>query len=320
MGGDDDDEPAAAPYLMIAVSRRAGIFTVDPNGSGEHVVARGKPVGWLLDSRHLLANQAEALVNIDVRDGTVDVIERRKGGTWSISPDGKSIAYDVFRDPPGPRECWFDIYSARVNGDSKRRLTTGGRSSNPVWGPDWIAFAYRPQGTGCFAPRVWKMRPDGSEKQPIMQQLPRRFSSSYYGVRPFSWVRDRALLLATIPTEWGNELALVNSSNGSTRKPNLDPRPHNTTPMYWHHPPSTAFTSLGQHAARNGPARSRSTRWPTIGPKTSSRERRRGQTGIAEGSSGGSGTIDLQLRERGPNGRFGPGHREEPGPLCIRGR
>jgi hypothetical protein len=51
------------------------------------------------------------------------------------------------------------------------------------------------------------MRPDGSEKQPIMQQLPRRFSSSYYGVRPFSWVRDRALLLATIPTEWGNELA-----------------------------------------------------------------------------------------------------------------
>jgi hypothetical protein len=184
----------------------------------------------------LLVTQGEAFVNIDVEDGSVDVIERRKVGTWSISPDAKSIAYDVFRDPPGPRECWFDIYSARVNGDSKRRLTTGGRSSNPVWGPDWIAFAYRPQGTGCFAPRVWKMRPDGSEKQPIMQQLPRRFSSSYYGVRPFSWVRDRALLLATIPTEWGNELALVNSSNGSTRKPDLDPRPHNTTPMYWDHP------------------------------------------------------------------------------------
>jgi Tol biopolymer transport system component len=170
----------------IAVSRRAGVFTVNPDGGGEDFIARGRPAEWLPDSRHLLATQGDALVNIDVGDGSVAVIDRRKGGTWRISPDGKSIAYDIYRDPPGPRECWFDIYTARVNGDSKRRLTTGGRSSNPVWGDDWIAFAYRPPGTGCFAPRIWKMRPDGSEKQPIMKELPRRLSSSgYYGVEPF---------------------------------------------------------------------------------------------------------------------------------------
>jgi hypothetical protein len=220
----------------IAVSRRVGIFTVNPDGGDEHFVARGRPAAWLPDSRHLLATQGGAFVNVDVEDGTVAVIERRKGGTWSISPDGKSIAYEIFRDPPGPRECWFDIYTARVNGDSKRRLTTGGRSSDPVWGDDWIAFAYRPPGTGCFAPRIWKMRPDGSEKRPIMEHLPRRFSSSgYYGVRPFSWVRGRPLLLATVPTEWGNELALVDSRDGSARKPDLDPRSGYTSPMYADH-------------------------------------------------------------------------------------
>ncbi|HET8873378.1 MAG TPA: hypothetical protein VFM83_06790 [Gaiellaceae bacterium] len=221
----------------IAVWRRgSGILTVDPGGGDERFVAHGRPAAWLPDSRHLLASQGEALVNVDVDRGTVAVIERRKSVTWSISPDGKSIAYDIYRDPPGPSECWFDIYTTRVNGDSKRRLTRDGRSSNPVWGDDWIAFAYRPPGTGCFAPRVWKMRPDGSQKQPIMTQLPRRFSSSgYYGVRPFSWVRDRPLLLATVPTEWGNELALVNSRNGSTRKPDLDPRPRYTSPMYADH-------------------------------------------------------------------------------------
>jgi hypothetical protein len=80
------------------------------------------------------------------------------------------------------------------------------------------------------------MRPDGSEKQPIMEQLPPRFSSNgYYGVRPFSWVRGRALLLATVPTEWGSELALVDPRNGSTRKPDLDPRPRYTSPMYVDH-------------------------------------------------------------------------------------
>jgi hypothetical protein len=163
----------------------------------------------------------------------VNVIERREVGTWSISPDGKSLAYDVIRDPAPSRECWFDIYTARVNGDSRRRLTKGGRSSNPVWGTEWIAYAYRPPGAGCFTPRIWKMRPDGFQAQPIMRRLPRRFSTGgYYGARPFRWVRGRSALLATVPTEWGAELALVDAREGFLRKPDLDPRPRYTSPMY----------------------------------------------------------------------------------------
>lgn len=304
----------------IAVSRRAGIFTVDPGGGGEHFVAKGRPGAWLPDSRHLLAVQGKALVSVDVGDGSTDVIERREGGTFSISPDGKSIAYDIFRDPPGNRECWFEIYTARVNGDSKRRLTTGGRSSNPVWGDDGIAFAYRPPGTGCFAPgsgrcgrtarrssRSWSNCLDGSRPTAttasgrsagcvVDRSSSRRFRRNGETSLP-SWIRATARRESRI----------------SIRARATPPRCTRTTR------PPTAFTSWEQHAARNGPARFRSTRWPMVERRTSSREECRGQTGIAERSSGQGGTIVVQLRERSANGRFGPGNREEPGPFCIRG-
>jgi hypothetical protein len=118
----------------IAVSRRSGIFTIRPDGSGGRSVAGGRPAAWLPDSRHLLAIQRKALVNIDLGDRSVDVIERGEVGSWSVSPDGQDVAYDVYRRRPPSGECWFDIHVARLDGSSNRALTQGGRSSDPVWG------------------------------------------------------------------------------------------------------------------------------------------------------------------------------------------
>jgi WD40-like Beta Propeller Repeat len=220
----------------IAISRRTGIFTVDPDGRGERFIARGRPAAWLPDSRHLLAVQRQALVNIDLSDGSVDIIERREVGTWSISPDGKTLAYDVYLARPPSGECGFDIYSAQVDGSSKRRLTTGGRSSHPIWGAGSIAFAYRPTSTGCFKPRIWQMGIEGGQRAPVMRTLPNRFATlGRYGVRPFAWVSSSPLLLATIPTEWGAELTLVNRRSGRARVADLDPRPRREQPMYVDH-------------------------------------------------------------------------------------
>ncbi len=156
----------------IAISRRGGIYTVDPNGRGERFIAWAKPAGWLPDSRHLLAFQRRAFVNIDLDDRSVDVIEGREVTTWSISPDGTTLAYDVYRARPPSGECGFDIYRAQIDGSSKRRLTTGGRSSHPVWGTDSIVFAYRPVGTGCFKPRIWQMGPKEGSGRRVMRTLP----------------------------------------------------------------------------------------------------------------------------------------------------
>jgi hypothetical protein len=238
----------------IAISRRAGIYTVDPNGRGERFIARGRPAAWLQDSRHLLALQRRALVNIDLDDRSVDVIERREVTTWSISPDGKMLAYDVYGARPPSGECGFDIYSAQFDGSSKHRLTTGGRSSHPVWGPDSIAFAYRPTGTGCFRPRIWQMGPEGGQRAPVMRTLPNRFAIlGRYGVRPLAWVSDSALLLATIPAEWGAELALVNARSGRARVADLDPRPGRERPMYVDHPSRDGRYVVGAACGAEGP-------------------------------------------------------------------
>ena len=220
----------------IAISRRGGIYTVDLNGRGERFIAWAKPAGWLPDSRHLLAFQRRAFVNIDLDDRSVDVIEGREVTTWSVAPDGATLAYDVYRARPPSGECGFDIYRAQIDGSSKRRLTTGGRSSHPVWATESIVFAYRPVGTGCFKPRIWQMGTEGGQRAPVMRTLPNRFAIlGRYGVRPFAWVSGSSLLLATIPTEWGAELALVNAHSGRARVPDLDPRPRREQRMYADH-------------------------------------------------------------------------------------
>ncbi len=217
----------------IAVSRRSAIHTLGPDARGERLVARGKPALWLSDSRHLLAIQGKALVNIDVEDDSVAVIARNDPVTWSISPDGKAVAYELYERTSGPCEGRSDIYVADADGGSRKRLTKDGRSSRPVWGKEWIAFAHRPAGADCFVPRIWKMRPDGRSATPIMRTLPKRFANSgFYGVRPHAWVAGRPLIVATSPTEWGLVLAIVNTQNGSVRMPDLDPRPRTVTQMY----------------------------------------------------------------------------------------
>jgi WD40-like Beta Propeller Repeat len=238
----------------IAISRQGGIYTVDPNGRGERFIAWAKPAGWLPDSRHLLAFQRRAFVNIDLDDRSVDVIEGREVTTWSISPDGATLAYDVYLARPPSGECGFDIYGAQVDGSSKRRLTTGGRSSHPVWGTDSIVFAYRPVGTVCFKPRIWQMGTEGGQRAPVMRTLPNRFvDHGRYGVRPFAWVPDSPLLLATIPTEIGAELALVNRHSGRARVADLDPRSRREKPMYADHPSRDGRHVVGAACAYEGP-------------------------------------------------------------------
>ncbi len=90
------------------------------------------------------------------------------------SPDGQSVAFYTLVQPEG------NLYVIRSDGTGLRQLTGDGAQDRiPRWSPDgkWIA---------CFSNRrsgkyqVWKIRPDGSELQPVTEG----------GVTYFTWSAD----------------------------------------------------------------------------------------------------------------------------------
>ena len=87
-----------------------------------------------------------------------------------------------------------------------------------------------------------------------MRTLPNRLATlGRYGVRPFAWVSGSPLLLATIPTEWGAELALVNRRSGRARVADLDLRPRRERPMYVDHPSRDGRYVVGAACGAEGP-------------------------------------------------------------------
>jgi hypothetical protein len=62
------------------------------------------------------------------------------------------------------------------------------------------------------------MGENGDELRPILPQAPRRFAwNGYYGLQPHGWVTGGSLLVAGVRTEWGDELALVDTQTTGIR-------------------------------------------------------------------------------------------------------
>lgn len=227
---------------LIAITRPSGVRLLRPAGTEEGDVGRGRAAGWFADSRRLLLFRGEALVSVDTDGGDENVLvpDTALLRGWSVSPDGDRLAYGLARKQARSGECgeYSDVYVVDSDGGSRRRLIHDGRSSDPVWVADRIAFAREPVKPPCALPRsgIWTMRDDGSEVAPLVREAPRRFAwNGYYGLRPHGVVRGRPLLLAGVRTEWGDELALVDRRNGRIRRPDLDPHPVYRRNMYVDH-------------------------------------------------------------------------------------
>lgn len=223
----------------IALSRASGVYTTTPEGADEAFVSRGRAADWFPDSRHLLIFRRDGLVSMDLEDQNATVLVRKSAllRGWSISPDGDRLAYAVAtREAPwGICREELDIFLIDRDGGSRRRLTRGGRSSDPVWGEERILFARHPVDRKCITPKagIWTMPSAGGDARPIVRRAPRRFAwNGYYGLRPYTFVRGRPLIVAGILTEWGDELALVDSRTGRVRRPDLDRSPRYAAPMY----------------------------------------------------------------------------------------
>jgi hypothetical protein len=192
------------------------LFLVATSGGKPRLLARATTYpSWSPRSDRILALRRNALVSLDL-DGNLRVLEQSPSTAgWSFSPDGKWVVYAKARQHT---KCGSDLFIVRASGGQERRLTRG-RDIFQVWGRHWIAFSRYPK-TCAYARRIWRIRPDGSGRQPVTGRPPSGsyVQGAYYGFDPIEWTPNERVLLAGLATEWGAEAIRVDAATGVFRR------------------------------------------------------------------------------------------------------
>jgi hypothetical protein len=169
----------------------------------DNAQAIASAVAWSPDSRYLAVSlsstrasgKGSALAVIDTSNGTVNTLVHGSVCGASFAPKRPDrIAYAA---STGNRQCFtskVNVFTANADGTSKKQITTDGRSSNPVWGPNSIVFDHVTQRKND-APiyQLVTMRPDGSHRVQITHmKIPKLVS----GLIPMQFSADGKHLLA----------------------------------------------------------------------------------------------------------------------------
>jgi Tol biopolymer transport system component len=192
------------------------LFLIATSGGKPRLLARSTSYpSWSPRSDRIVALRRNTLVSLDLA-GNLRVLEQNPATAgWSFSPDGNWLVYAKARQHT---KCDSDLFIVRASGGHERRLTHG-PDIFPVWGRHWIAFSRYPK-TCAYARRIWRIRTDGSEPQPVTGTPPSGSygQGAYYGFDPIAWTPDERVLLAGLATEWGAEAIRVNIATGAFRK------------------------------------------------------------------------------------------------------
>jgi Tol biopolymer transport system component len=192
------------------------LFLISTSGGKPRLLARlTSSPSWSPRSDRIVALRNDTLVSLDL-GGHLRVLEPDPAvAGWSFSPDGSRLVYAKARQHT---KCGSDLFVVRASGGKERRLTHG-RDILPVWGRNWIAFSRYPKSC-AYARRIWRIRTDGSELQPVTGTPPSgsHLQGAYYGFDPIEWTPDERTLLAGLATEWGAEAIRLDVATGAFRK------------------------------------------------------------------------------------------------------
>lgn len=170
---------------------------------------------WSPDSRRLAYEAGLQLVVFEVGGAkvTIDRAPKRFGSFlgFGFSPDGRDL---VWVKPVRTMGTVYagDLYRAPVRGGKILRLTRDGRNTDPVWGPDAIAFARFEPGTAATPFRrpsqLWTIGSDGTGEHRL---------SSARKLKPVAWSTDGRRLLACFVAEFSCAPAAVDPRAGTVR-------------------------------------------------------------------------------------------------------
>jgi hypothetical protein len=216
----------------VAVARRGhGIFLVSSDGKRLRRLTerRLRPQAWSPDGQMLIAtveteHAVAELVEID-RSGRVRTIAGGSLYGFDFSPSGHELVYSRAPESTFEGICGdqFDLYVAKLDGGSAKRLTHDGLSAFPVWGKSGIALSHFPASSSlqdCAAPGIWMVDSDGSHLRPIIARAPDSITlSGFYGLQPRAWLDDDHLLVG-LRSESGTEGAVLNLPRHRLRRLN----------------------------------------------------------------------------------------------------
>ncbi len=188
--------------------------------------ATSLPLAWSPDSRYLaVARQSTELTNIAAGSG-LDVIDTQTGVVSSISEGqiyGASFAQDgtdriVFAlahslSPSAPT----NLYVSNVDGTGTTRLTSDGRSLNPVWGPRYIAYDHeRLRRNDAPVFQIWLRAPSAVARGRKLTSVTVR--SLVSGLVPLAFSAGGSRLLAEFEGQDTSEAWAVTVASGRARR------------------------------------------------------------------------------------------------------
>jgi Tol biopolymer transport system component len=174
----------------------------------------------------------DELLTIDVASGEeVMVAHAPQFFGWSFSPDGESIVFaPAHRNEDGYFSDDIDLFVTSADGGEARRITETGDSTDPVWGPESIAFAkHIPLADGGAVPAIWQIQSDGTDLARITKRLPSGLGKD--GMFPIEWSEDGGALLAGVFRDLGADPVVVDPETGATQELGRFGRPWGAQPI-----------------------------------------------------------------------------------------
>ncbi len=182
------------------------------------------PLAWSPDSRYLavyrqsnesvLVAQGSGLDVLDVQTGTITSIAEGAIYGVSFARDGSDrlvFALSHSLSPSAP----VNLYESEVDGAGVHRITSNGRSLDPVWGPTYIAYDRERMRHLSPEYQIWLESPGGGAPVRRVTHIP--VDPLSQGLIPLAFSASGNRLLAEFEGEDNSDAYAVNVVSGHAR-------------------------------------------------------------------------------------------------------